>query len=262
MSACCQQRVPPTALRIGIIMSARPPTRMELELERGEDVDTADLPSLPSGRSLAIRQAPVIDAGTGGKVWPAAAVMCRWLRCQQAELRGSSILELGCGAGACGIFAAALGASRVMLTDGEDAAVGLAARNAQDNRTMLGGADVRAGRLLWGGRSEVLPKGPWDFVLASDVLYRTGAWKDLAATLRNLCAAQERPPRMLLALAHRHSGPLITEAMWAQAPGMYATSLRKEERPGSSAAAPSQRGAEPELEVAVSVMEVKRRVAQ
>ena len=68
----------------------------------------------------------------GSAIWPAAAVLCRWLLSVADDIRGSSILELGlcprihpmfttwheflactvgAGTGACGLYAAGVGAS-------------------------------------------------------------------------------------------------------------------------------------------------------
>ena len=54
----------------------------------------------------------------GGRLWPSAAALCRWMR-GEASLRGARVLELGCGTGACGLYAAhcgaAVGAAEVLL---------------------------------------------------------------------------------------------------------------------------------------------------
>ena len=45
------------------------------------------------------------------RVWASAPVLCEWL---SGELKpGDTVLELGSGTGAVGLYAAALGASRV-----------------------------------------------------------------------------------------------------------------------------------------------------
>ena len=55
----------------------------------------------------------------GGRLWPSAAALCRWMR-GEASLRGARVLEIGCGTGACGLYAAHCGATEVLLTDGSE----------------------------------------------------------------------------------------------------------------------------------------------
>ena len=54
--------------------------------------------------------------GTGGTVWPACVMLARYLAKRRFP-RGWTCLDLGCGTGAAGLSAAALGASKVALTD-------------------------------------------------------------------------------------------------------------------------------------------------
>ena len=91
-------------------------------------MDAATLPSLPDGRNLEIcLSAPAENAKDvclGGMVWPAAPVLCRWLAANADIIRGAAVLELGAGTGACGLFAAGVGASSAVITEGGDDAPG------------------------------------------------------------------------------------------------------------------------------------------
>jgi predicted nicotinamide N-methyase len=235
-----------------------------MRLGKGEgtpQVVAAELPPSPRG-AIRLHQEPVRVAGTCGVLSPSALVLCRWLLERPDELLGSAVLELGCGMGACGIFAAALGASRVLLTDGEAASVALAARNVRANRTLLGHTLgdartwIRAESLRWGSRHE-LPPGKWDWVIASDAIYSEESWTNLADTAQRALLEPHRP-RVLLALPHRHPGPLITDEMWADAPDLYATTLLGEERPNGRPNAQVSH-LDVEHDVAVSVIELKLR---
>ena len=91
------------------------------------------LPLLPSGEHLTL-DAPgwTRGIGTGGRVWPAAAALCRYLA-RTGMVRGKAVLELGCGTGATGLHcAAALNASSVVLTEGgSEGLLQLARRNVE-----------------------------------------------------------------------------------------------------------------------------------
>ena len=80
------------------------------------------------------------------------------------SLRGKRVLELGCGLGLPSI-AAALAGGRVLATDWSPDAVRATAANAE--RTTW--TSRRALRM--GGARRDLARGPWELVIASDVLY-------------------------------------------------------------------------------------------
>jgi predicted nicotinamide N-methyase len=81
------------------------------------------------------------------------------------SLRGKRTLELGCGLGLPSIAAARAG-GRVLATDWSPDAVLATAANAARN-------DVRVETLecSWAAADAIVSRGPWDLVLASDVLY-------------------------------------------------------------------------------------------
>ena len=192
----------------------RRPTFLERMLEASESNDASSMATMPpllSREFIKLQQAA--EHGTGGLCWPSASVMCRWLREHAADLDGIRVLELGCGTGACGLYAAGLGASHVLLTDGSEEVIENAQKNLALNREVLGAVDVSFARLSF-GTVIPLPAGPWDLILASDCIYGYGSdWQPLAKTIRALIDAQAAadddrlPPRVILACSHRR--PLL-----------------------------------------------------
>ena len=151
------------------------------------------LPLLPSGEHLTL-DAPgwTRGIGTGGRVWPASAALCRYLA-RTGTVRGKAVLELGCGTGATGLTcAAALNASSVILTEGgSEGLLQLARRNVAANQRHLP-CDVTVQRHGWGEPVEWAP----ELVVGSDVTYDRDAHDRLCATLKALKA-----PALL---AHQH----------------------------------------------------------
>lgn len=108
--------------------------------------DTEALPPLPSGQRLRISTGSLADCDTGGRVWSAAIVLCRWLAAEDRAaassptatgVYGTCALELGCGTGAVGLYSAGLGAKHVLMTDGGPPAIlDLAKANVDTNREL------------------------------------------------------------------------------------------------------------------------------
>jgi predicted nicotinamide N-methyase len=153
------------------------------------------LPLLPSGEHLNL-DAPgwVRSIGTGGRVWPAAATLCRFLA-RTGAARGQRVLEVGCGTGATGLTcAAALNASSVLLTEGgSDGLLQLARRNVETNRRHIH-CEVSVERHSWGDAVDA----SWapELIVGSDVTYDRDGHDRLCATLLALGA-----PALL---AHQH----------------------------------------------------------
>ena len=110
------------------------------------------------------------DAGvdrTGCHLWPASTVVVSLLLSYgAAQLRDTSVLELGCGTGFCGLVARRL-ARRVVLSDRDASARRLARRN-----SALQPHPVEVAAYGW-ERGDWWPREPGQFglILASDVLY-------------------------------------------------------------------------------------------
>ena len=163
--------------------------------------------SLPDGRGLELGRLSHEHAGTGGVVWPCSRALCRWMGNNvQHDLRGARVLELGAGTGVCGIYAAALGASRVLLTDDDrPALLSLARSNVSLNAGLYAeGADIQVQALVWGQRA-AMDVDQFDVVLGSDLTHlNRGCWL-LCETLTMLLTVADhrrpgkRPPRVILA---------------------------------------------------------------
>jgi predicted nicotinamide N-methyase len=80
-------------------------------------------------------------------------------------LRGAPVLELGCGLGLPSI-AAALAGGRVLATDWSPDAIRATEENARRN-----GVEIETAVVAWGAPEPIVERGPWRWVLASDVLY-------------------------------------------------------------------------------------------
>jgi predicted nicotinamide N-methyase len=89
-------------------------------------------------------------------------------------------VELGCGLGVPSLAAARAGA-RVLATDGDDEALELLQRNAHAN-----GLDVTTAWVEWGAAGDLVARGPFDLVLAADVLYERETVAPLLALLPRL----------------------------------------------------------------------------
>ena len=95
-------------------------------------------------------------------------------------LRGLRVVELGCGL-AVPSFAAARAGASVLATDSDPEALELVAQNADAN-----GVQVETQALDWGEPDELVSLGPFDLVLAADVLYERAAVAQLLSLLPRL----------------------------------------------------------------------------
>lgn len=111
-------------------------------------------------------------------LWRSGIALARELA--SASLAGLRVVELGCGLGAPSLAAARAGAA-VLATDACGEALGLLGRNARENGLRV--STVRAG---WSSPGSVVERGPFDLVLASDVLYERSSVDGLLSLLPRL----------------------------------------------------------------------------
>ena len=118
------------------------------------------------------------------ELWPSGIALARALDGSLA--RGARVLELGCGLAVPSIVATLDGA-RALATDWSLEGVAFAERNARRN-----GARLETAVVAWGDADWLVARGPWDAVLASDLLYENRNVAPLAALLPRLVAERGR----------------------------------------------------------------------
>ena len=133
------------------------------------------------------------------ELWPAATALAHEVG--RRDLAGARVLELGCGLALPSLVAAARGAG-VVAVDWAADAIALAARNAA-----LNGLALETELADWRHAESLAALGPFDLVLASDVLYEERNVAPLLALLPRLTR------RVLLAEPGRpHAGAFFESA--------------------------------------------------
>ncbi|KAM8806643.1 protein N-lysine methyltransferase METTL21A [Eudromia elegans] len=140
-----------------------------------------------AGHQLRIRQRWA-QLGVAAVVWDAAVVLSAFLEAGGVELRERAVLELGAGTGLLGIVAALLGA-RVTITD-RAAALPLLEANVRDNLPPAVRPRAAVRELTWGRELGAFPRGAFDVVLGSDIVYLEETFAALLRTLEHVCDAR------------------------------------------------------------------------
>jgi predicted nicotinamide N-methyase len=112
------------------------------------------------------------------KLWPSGVELAYQLSTR--DWSGRSVVELGCGLGLPAV-AAALAGGTVLATDRSPDALAFTAANAGAN-----GAEVQTARCSWEAPGPLVARGPFQLVLASDVLYEQRNCDELIALLPRL----------------------------------------------------------------------------
>jgi predicted nicotinamide N-methyase len=150
--------------------------RHQIELPGGaltlmQPADAAGLPD-----DGAVEWAPLVPYSS--VLWRSGTALANELA--EAELAGRRVVELGCGLGLPSLVAARAGAG-VLATDEDDEALELLGRNAREN-----GLSVATQRVEWGAAEGLVARGPFDVVLAADVLYERASVAPLLSLLPRL----------------------------------------------------------------------------
>jgi predicted nicotinamide N-methyase len=112
------------------------------------------------------------------ELWPSGIALAR--AAAERVAPGERVVELGCGLGVTSI-AAALSGADVLATDWAPEALAFTRENAARNGVLL-----ETALASWTEPDELVARGPWDWVLAADVLYENRNVEPLAALLPRL----------------------------------------------------------------------------
>jgi predicted nicotinamide N-methyase len=151
----------------GVPATALPAALLDVVVRRAElpggaafFVRPADWEALREAEGLAGRPVP-----WWARPWRSGRILATALA-DDAPARGARVLELGCGLALPSIVAARGGAA-VLATDGATDAVAFAAHGLALNEV-----DAEVAHVDWAAHGDALAaRGPWDLVLAADVLY-------------------------------------------------------------------------------------------
>ena len=133
---------------------------------------------------------------TGMAIWLGAEVLASWLVQQQNPnlVQGKKVLEVGAGAGLCGIVTFHLKASKVVMTDGDLHVLTNLRYNVQHNNIANNNRDegCTCQQLIWGQNVQEFLElhGQFDIILGSDLFYMTKSLKPLFSTVDQLLAPQ------------------------------------------------------------------------
>ena len=139
------------------------------------------------------------------ELWPSGVALARATAGTVAP--GERVVELGCGLGVASI-AAELAGAEVLATDWAPEALEYTQANAARN-----GLRIETALVSWTDPDELVARGPWDWVLAADVLYENRNVAPLAALLPRLGT------RALVADPGRPAAQAFFEALgWEERP--------------------------------------------
>lgn len=114
------------------------------------------------------------------ELWPSGIELANAV--SAGDWTGAHAVELGCGLGLPAV-AAALAGARVLATDRSADALAFAAVNAEQN-----GTSIETARCSWDEPGELVERGPFQLVLAADVLYGQRNVDEMHALLPRLVA--------------------------------------------------------------------------
>lgn len=143
--------------------------------------------------------------GVGGRIWKSSVVLSALLKSEKLRnlinFENKRILEIGAGAGICGIVCSTLNIKQITITDRDPGCLVLIEKNIQENLGKINKEKIEIKNFDW-GNEELLEKfkGTFDILIGSDIIYSSFMIEPLCNALDFLC---ENDTKMLISLADR-----------------------------------------------------------
>lgn len=152
--------------------------------------------------TISIRHNGDYPFSTGLAVWGGSELMAKYLIQRPEIVQAKKVLELGAGAGLCGLVAHRLGARHTIITDGDVDVLENLRFNVQRNTSATTSTtsvvsqqspNISCPQLIWGKNLDAFAKtfGKQDLILASDCVYMIPSLEPLWQTVDRLLVSNE-----------------------------------------------------------------------
>jgi predicted nicotinamide N-methyase len=143
--------------------------------------------------------------GVGGRIWKSSVVLSAILKSEKLRnfinFNNKKVLEIGAGAGICGIVCATLNIDKITITDRDPGCLMLIEKNIAENSEKLNKDKIQIKSFDWGSKEQLEKfKGTFDILIGSDIFYSAFMIEPLCNALDFLCEADNE---MLISLADR-----------------------------------------------------------
>eukprot|EP01112_Ceratiomyxa_fruticulosa_P014882 TRINITY_DN4318_c0_g1_i1.p1 TRINITY_DN4318_c0_g1~~TRINITY_DN4318_c0_g1_i1.p1 ORF type:complete len:301 (-),score=79.27 TRINITY_DN4318_c0_g1_i1:82-933(-) len=126
---------------------------------------------------------------TGQIIWPASAVLCKYIESNPLLFENANTLEVGSGVGICGLLSSTFCNKTTVLSDNVDIVVENLEKNVVLNKDN-GCKNVYAEKLDWGNLDHIKnikdKYGAFDLIIGSDVVFWQSAIRPLLQTVTSL----------------------------------------------------------------------------
>jgi len=143
--------------------------------------------------------------GVGGRIWKSSVVLSGILKSEKLknyfDLENKNILEIGAGAGICGIVCSTLNIKKITITDRDPGCLLLIKKNIEENKQKINEEIIEIHNLDWHIQEQLdYFKGKFDIIIGSDILYSSFMIEPLCRALDYLCTQNTK---ILISLADR-----------------------------------------------------------